>query len=351
VAENQTAVTTVTATDANTTDTLTYSITGGADAAKFAINASTGVLTFVAAPDYEAPTDVGADNVYDVQVTVSDGQGGTDVQDIAVTVTDVAEISGVVLTVRALLQGPYDSTAGLMKDTLRSGSLLPVLQPYTSTAFGYQGNEATTPAQLALTGNNAVVDWVLVELRDATTLSTVVAKQAALLLRNGDIISSSTGSTGLNFSSVNAGNYYVVVKHRNHLSVVTQAPVALSTSGTLVDFTLTSTATRGNHGRYISSTTALMWAGDTNSSNQAIASGPNNDNSDILGAVLMDAGNTFLNTNYKLAGYRPTDVDMNGQTIFAGPSNDNNLLLGNILLHPANSSFAANYVIQSGLVQ
>ncbi|MEZ4675870.1 MAG: hypothetical protein R2932_16720 [Caldilineaceae bacterium] len=50
------------------------------------------MLTFVAAPDFEeAPTDAGANNVYDVQVTVSDGNGGTDVQDIAVTVTDVAE--------------------------------------------------------------------------------------------------------------------------------------------------------------------------------------------------------------------------------------------------------------------
>ncbi|MEZ4684353.1 MAG: cadherin domain-containing protein, partial [Caldilineaceae bacterium] len=89
-AENQTAVATVTATDGDG-DTLSYSITGGADSAKFSINSSTGVLTFVAAPDFEAPTDAGANNVYDVQVTVSDGNGGTDVQDIAVTVTDVAE--------------------------------------------------------------------------------------------------------------------------------------------------------------------------------------------------------------------------------------------------------------------
>ena len=40
--------------------TLTYTIIGGADAAKFTINARTGVLTFVAAPDYESPTDAGA---------------------------------------------------------------------------------------------------------------------------------------------------------------------------------------------------------------------------------------------------------------------------------------------------
>ena len=51
VAENQTAVTTVTSTDVDASATATYTISGGADASKFAINASTGVLTFVSAPD------------------------------------------------------------------------------------------------------------------------------------------------------------------------------------------------------------------------------------------------------------------------------------------------------------
>ena len=92
-AENGTAVTTVTATDANAGTTFAYSISGGADAAKFAINSSSGVLTFVAAPDFEAPTDAGANNVYDVTVRVSDG-ALTDTQAIAVTVTDVNEVPG-----------------------------------------------------------------------------------------------------------------------------------------------------------------------------------------------------------------------------------------------------------------
>ncbi len=54
--------------------TLGYSITGGADAAKFNINSSTGDLTFAAAPDFESPTDVGGNNIYDVTVQVSDGR-------------------------------------------------------------------------------------------------------------------------------------------------------------------------------------------------------------------------------------------------------------------------------------
>jgi len=91
VAENSTAVTTVTGADADQpAPTLVYSISGGPDAARFTINASTGALAFVAAPDFEAPTDFGADNVYDVKVQVSDGTL-TDTQAIAVTVTNVAD--------------------------------------------------------------------------------------------------------------------------------------------------------------------------------------------------------------------------------------------------------------------
>ena len=83
-------MTTVTATDANAGQTLTYSIAGGADAAKFTINSSTGALSFVTAPNYEAPTDSGGNNVYDVTMQVSDGNGGTDTQTLAVTVTNQA---------------------------------------------------------------------------------------------------------------------------------------------------------------------------------------------------------------------------------------------------------------------
>ncbi len=98
VEENQTAVTTVTASDADL-DTLTYSITGGLDAAKFSIDSSTGALVFVTAPDYEMPSDSNGDNVYVVMVQVSDGNGGTDTQTINVTVTDVANTLTVTTTV------------------------------------------------------------------------------------------------------------------------------------------------------------------------------------------------------------------------------------------------------------
>ena len=87
VPENQTAVTDVNATDA---DPITYSIAGGADAARFAINSGSGVLTFLVAPNFEAPTDANTNNVYEVTVAASDGTL-SDTQAISVTVTDQPE--------------------------------------------------------------------------------------------------------------------------------------------------------------------------------------------------------------------------------------------------------------------
>ncbi|MGX7897087.1 cadherin repeat domain-containing protein, partial [Tsuneonella sp. HG222] len=88
VAENTTAVTTVVASDVDAGTTITYSIVGGADAAKFTIDAATGALAFVTAPNFEASTDAGANNVYDVTVRASDGTLADD-QAIAVSVTNV----------------------------------------------------------------------------------------------------------------------------------------------------------------------------------------------------------------------------------------------------------------------
>src|SRR6185503_3235799 len=95
LAENATDVTTVTAVDTNPNATLTYSIAGGADAAKFTIDSSTGALSFVSVPDHETPTDAGGNNVYDVTVQVSDGTV-TDTQAIAVTVGNVNDNAPVI---------------------------------------------------------------------------------------------------------------------------------------------------------------------------------------------------------------------------------------------------------------
>ena len=91
-AENQTAVGTVAASDADTEDNVTgYTIEGGADASQFSIVSGTGVLTFVAAPNYEAPADDDGNNEYEVVVRATSGAGArakTADQPITVMVTD-----------------------------------------------------------------------------------------------------------------------------------------------------------------------------------------------------------------------------------------------------------------------
>ena len=87
VAENATTAYTAAASD-TAGGTVTYSL-GGTDAGKFTINATTGVVSFVSGPSFEAPSDSGGNNVYDITVTASDGSATT-TQAVAITVTNVA---------------------------------------------------------------------------------------------------------------------------------------------------------------------------------------------------------------------------------------------------------------------
>ena len=86
-------MTTVSGIDPDSGTTLIFSISGGADQAKFQIASATGVLSLLSAPDYENPTDAGGDNGYEVTVRASDGIL-YDEQTITVTVTDVFENTG-----------------------------------------------------------------------------------------------------------------------------------------------------------------------------------------------------------------------------------------------------------------
>ncbi|MEM8641173.1 MAG: cadherin domain-containing protein, partial [Cyanobacteria bacterium P01_G01_bin.54] len=93
VPENQVAVIDVNAIDdINTEDGgLIYTISGGDDATLFDIDLITGELNFITAPDFENPDDLDTDNIYNLQVTVTDADDLSDAQDLVVTVTDSNE--------------------------------------------------------------------------------------------------------------------------------------------------------------------------------------------------------------------------------------------------------------------
>jgi hypothetical protein len=92
-AENSSSVVTYAGSDVDAGTTLSWSISG-TDAADFAINSSSGVLTFVSNPDYEAPQDADSNNIYIVIITVSDGSL-TDTQTLTVTITNANESASV----------------------------------------------------------------------------------------------------------------------------------------------------------------------------------------------------------------------------------------------------------------
>jgi len=88
IAENYRTAFTAAAIDPDSGDTLTYTISGGADQALFQINATTGVVSFKTGPDYENPIDADAGNTYEVEVTATDAGGLTDVLQQTVNVDD-----------------------------------------------------------------------------------------------------------------------------------------------------------------------------------------------------------------------------------------------------------------------
>jgi hypothetical protein len=111
VFENRSSVMTVVGADPEAAK-VSYRIVGGADAAKFTINATTGALAFKAAPNFEAPTDAGADNTYQVAVQVSDGSLTSPVQTMNVGVLNVNEPPvGAAKTIMVARNASYTFTA------------------------------------------------------------------------------------------------------------------------------------------------------------------------------------------------------------------------------------------------
>lgn len=256
---------------------------------------------------------------------------------------------GVNLQVRAYLQGPYDTTTGLMRDSLRSKGLIPLQQPYGVSPFKYTGAETLNRSltSISLGGDaDALVDWLLVELRNATNPSLILAQKAVGVQADGDLMDVQTGATQLSFLNVTTGNYYVSLRHRNHLGVVTATALALGFTSSLVDFSQPNFAVVGQHSRMINKTKALLWAGDINQDRQVIANGVGSDTTALIAAVLSASANIALNTSYRLVSYAATDLNLDGETLAAGPGNDINLLITNILSHPVNSSLAGNYILR-----
>ncbi len=156
VAENITAVTTVTATDQDLpANSLTYSISGGADQSLFNIDSATGVLTFVSPRDYEAFTDADANGVYDVQVTVDDGNLTTDVQDISVTVTDANDAPAITSD-----GGGASAAISVAENTTAITTVSAVDEDLPANALTYSITGGADSAHFAIDGSTGILTFV-----------------------------------------------------------------------------------------------------------------------------------------------------------------------------------------------
>jgi hypothetical protein len=198
--------------------------------------------------------------------------------------------NGINVTLKAMLEGPFSSTS--MTTTLNG--IIPTSQPYNTAPWNYTGTESVT------TMPPNVVDWVLVELRDATTapnatLSTRIARQAGLLLSNGNIVSTN-GSSPLFISSSVSHGLFAVIHQRNHLAIISANAIAPSGVNFTYDFTTASGQAYGtNPQKQLATGIWGMISGDTNG-NGSIG------NDDLTPAWNSNAGKT---------GYLPGDLNFN----------------------------------------
>ncbi|MEM6321717.1 MAG: hypothetical protein AAF960_28920 [Bacteroidota bacterium] len=272
----------------------------------------------------------------------------------ATGLSQVVPCAGVGLRLKALLQGAMlgNDKDGLMRDDLRKGGLLPIEEPYTAMKsfdhVGEGGGEIATPALFDVIGEKAVVDWVFVELKDAENTDVVKATQAALLLRDGHVLSV-TGDSILYFENLLPDNYYVAIRHRNHLKVETLFPYVFNASTIpFIDFSyeflpvvggVTFTETEGGN---------ALWSGDLNQDEQTIYQGPQNDIFQMFLQVILDSLNQNYLTNFISAGYTVNDFNLDGVTIYQGPNNDRaNLLFNTVLDHPENKIATSNFIVST----
>ncbi len=202
----------------------------------------------------------------------------------------------------------------------------------------------------SVSGDNAIVDWVHVELRDKNDNTATIATRSGLLQRDGDIVDLD-GTSALRFKGVNVDSFYVCVRHRTHLGVMSSKVK----NGTLVDFTVPTTPTF-NFGTTLSNGydyTELaqkstvkngylaLWAGDFNSDGQLKFTEPASDINILYGNVLFTSPEFLINYDFTY-GYFRGDYNMDGKAKYANPNDDRNFLQGQIIFHPLNVNYISN---------
>lgn len=229
------------------------------------------------------------------------------------------------LDLNVMLEGPYVLTEDRMHDSLRVNGLIPLTEPYTSLGYAHVnggGGETMAASVLSVTGDNAIVDWVVVELRDADDPTMVLATRSALLQRDGDVVGTN-GTSPIQFDLA-VDDHYVAVRHRNHLGIMTADPVRVSVAPRSYDLSDGSTPLFGIQPVRQMNGRELLWAGNTVGDAELRYAGSNNDRDPILIAI----GGVIPTST--ATGYATADVNMDGKIRYTGQNNDRDPILQNI---------------------
>ncbi|HMC96445.1 MAG TPA: hypothetical protein VKG92_02230, partial [Flavobacteriales bacterium] len=268
----------------------------------------------------------GADNT-DIQAADMNGDGDVDLvgESMGRLWISLGREGQLTISPTVELGGAYNAANGHHTDALRAGQLLPLIEPYTGLGYAHVGGggESMDPSKLNVTGPDALVDWVVVELRDPANPAIRSATRSALVQRDGDVVDVD-GVSPLRFD-LPIASYHVAIRHRDHLGVMTASPIAFFAGVNTIDFTNPATLTWGTDAQNNVGGTMVLWPGDVNFDGVVKYMGANNDRDPILIAV---GGSTPTNTVSNV--YSAADVNMDGVIGYAGANNDRDIILQTI---------------------
>lgn len=227
-------------------------------------------------------------------------------------------VGGITVNAKVFLQGPFNTSTNLMNTDLNSLNYLPFSQPYNTSPWNYIGVE--TVPQGFLSSKPYIVDWIFLELRLSSNSGSTFSRKAALIKNDGTIVDCLDGVSPVFIWDISAGDYYLVIKHRNHLAVMSANPITMTNKTPLYDFTTNLLQFYGGDAQLVNIGIYGLYAGDANSNGQVRYNGIENDRSYILSVL---GGNQLMVLN----GYHKEDLNMNGQVRYNGLGNDRAVIL------------------------
>lgn len=253
------------------------------------------------------------------------------------------------LSAKVYLQGALlQSSNSTMTDSLRVRNLIPLTEPYTSLSgfshAGSGGGETTTTSVLSTSGNNAIVDWVILDLIDKSSNTTITESRSVLLQRDGDVVST-LGDDAMCFSGLSNDSFYIGIRHRNHLPIQTSAVHNIAGNFPSIDFNTVSVY--GSNSLVSINGVKAMWAGDANTDSKVIISGVDEDESPVFNGVTNHPSNPFSSSTFVYEEYSPLDINMDGDVIYTGVKNDTAPIINNVVAHPGNAFKILTYQIKN----